>query len=356
MKIRSYVGEYEADFYSDFSFTKEIAALPNKFFVIDEKVHSLYKKELAELTESHSCYYVEAVETNKNIETALQIISKMVELPSKRNTTLVAIGGGIVQDLSAFVANVLYRGISWVLVPTTLLAQADSCIGSKSSLNYAHYKNLLGYFYPPTRIFVNTGFLHTLESKEYKSGFGEMVKCAIMDGRKSFEATASHLKEIFVSDGGAGEVLLREIRKALEFKQAVIEQDEFDRGYRNIMNFGHTFGHALEATSDYAVPHGQAVAIGILIADEISVQRGLMGDGYREQIAEAIHGIVSLELLQLDYFSNGYLDALKKDKKYTGKSHACILASEQGVRKYTDVTDKEVMTAVDSFLQSIKRG
>ena len=111
-------------------------------------------------------------------------------------------GGGIVQDLSAFVANVLYRGISWVLVPTTLLAQADSCIGSKSSLNYAHYKNLLGYIYPPVRILVNTGFLHTLEPKEYKSGFGEMLKCAIMDGRKSFEATASHLKEIFVSDGG----------------------------------------------------------------------------------------------------------------------------------------------------------
>ena len=353
MKIKSYVGEYEADFYSDFSFTKEIAALPNKFFVIDEKVHSLYKKELAELTESHSCYYVEAVETNKNIETALQIISKMVELPSKRNTTLVAIGGGIVQDLSAFVANVLYRGISWVLVPTTLLAQADSCIGSKSSLNYAHYKNLLGYFYPPTRIFVNTGFLHTLESKEYKSGFGEMVKCAIMDGRKSFEATASHLKEVFVSDGGAEEVLIKEIRKELEFKQAVIEQDEFDRGYRNIMNFG----HALEATSDYVVPYGQAVAIGgILIADEISVQRGLMGDGYREQIAEAIHRVVSLELLQSEYFSNDYPDALKKDKKYTDKGHSCILASERGVKKYTDVTDEEVMAGVDTFLQSIKRG
>lgn len=353
MKIKSYVGEYEADFYSDFSFASEIGALANKFFVVDEKVHSLYQKEIDGMTEGQPCYYVEAVETNKNIETALKIISRMVELSSKRNTTLVAIGGGIVQDLSAFVANVLYRGINWVLVPTTLLAQADSCIGSKSSLNYAHYKNLLGYFYPPTRIFVNTGFLKSLEEKEYKSGFGEMVKCAIMAGKDSFLSTSDHLKKIFVSQGGMDKLIIEEIQKALAFKKAVIEEDEFDRGYRNIMNFGHTFGHALESTSDYAIPHGQAVSIGIMIANEVARSRKLMTEDYQQQIADTIKGIVSMELLRRDYFGDAYLTALKKDKKYTGKSHACILASAEGVKKYADVTDDEVMAAVDRFWQGL---
>lgn len=354
MKIKSYVGEYAAEFYNDFSFSGEIAALPNKFFVVDEKVHSIYSKEIDNMTEGQACYYVEAVETNKNIETALEIISQMVELSSKRNTTLVAIGGGIVQDLSAFVANILYRGISWVLIPTTLLAQADSCIGSKSSLNYAHYKNLLGYFYPPTKIYVNTVFLRSLENKEYKSGFGEIVKCAIMAGKKSFVSTSEHLNRIF-SSSGEDKLLIEEIQKALLFKKEVIEKDEFDCGYRNIMNFGHTFGHALESTSDYAIPHGQAVSIGIMIANEIAYNRGLMTEEYKTQIWERVKSIVSFELLKREYFCDAYLVALKKDKKYTGKSHACILASEDGVEKYNDVTDKEVMLAVDRFWQGMER-
>lgn len=354
MKIKSYVGDYVAEFYKDFSFLSEVEAFPNKYFAIDRKVYGLYQKEIDKMTGGENCYYVDAVETNKNIDTALSIISHMVELSSKRNTTLVAIGGGIVQDLSAFVANVLYRGINWILIPTTLLAQADSCIGSKSSLNYAHYKNLLGYFYPPTKIFINTVFLRTLEEKEYKSGFGEIVKCAIMAGKDSFISTSDNLKKIFASQG-EDMLLIEEIKKALSFKKGVIEKDEFDRGYRNIMNFGHTFGHALESTSDYAIPHGQAVSVGIMIANEIAYNRGLMTEEYKKQIMDMIENIVSLELLQQDYFGDAYLAALKKDKKYTGTSHACILASENGVKKYADVTDEEVMSAVNKFWLSIER-
>lgn len=355
MKVKSYVGEYEAEFHQDFSFREKLKNLSNKFFVIDEKVYSLYKQELDDIISGAPCYYVKAEESHKNIEEALKIISQMVGLSSKRNTTLIAVGGGIVQDLSAFVANVLYRGIEWVLLPTTLLAQADSCIGSKSSLNFAHYKNLLGYFYPPTKIYINAKFLQTLEEKEYNSGFGEMVKCAIMEGKESFESTSEHLTEIFASRQGMEALLLEEIKKALSFKKSVIEQDEFDRGYRNIMNFGHTFGHALESTSDYAIPHGQAVAVGILIANEVSVQRGLMLEEYKNEIAATVSRIVSLELLQEDFFADNYLVALKKDKKYTGTSHACILATATGVRKYSDVSDEEIMTAVENFLNFVRR-
>jgi len=159
------MGQYEAEFYTDFSFFEELKGKTNKFFIIDKKVYSLYEETLKELVGDSSYYLLEAVEENKNVEKALEIISEMVEMKSKRNTLLVAVGGGIVQDVSAFIANILYRGISWALIPTTLLAQTDSCIGSKTSLNYKQYKNLLGYFYPPTKIYINTNFLILLTKK-----------------------------------------------------------------------------------------------------------------------------------------------------------------------------------------------
>jgi len=250
MKVKSYLGEYEANFYSEFSW-EEIKSAENKFFVVDKKVYGLYENELKDLIGENPCFFVEAIEENKNIDKALEVISEMVEMKSKRNSLLVAIGGGIVQDISAFVANVIYRGISWVLIPTTLLAQTDSCIGSKTSLNFKQYKNLLGYFYPPTKIYIHTKFVHTLETKDYCSGLGEIMKCALMAGYESFLETRDNVEALMNRED---DVLLKEIEKALNFKKSVIEVDEFDRSYRNIMNYGHTFGHALESTSNYVIP------------------------------------------------------------------------------------------------------
>lgn len=346
MIIESYLGQYRADFCTDFSFLEDLKKKENKFFIIDKKVYELYEDVLNVLVEGNSFYLMEAIEENKNVEKALEIISDIVEMKSKRNTLLIAIGGGIVQDVSAFISNILYRGITWVFLPTTLLAQTDSCIGSKTSLNFKQYKNLLGYFYPPTHIYISTRFVHTLEKKDYFSGLGEIMKCAIMAGFDSFCETNHNIDALLERKE---DILYKEIQKALSFKKKVIEIDEFDKGYRNIMNFGHTFGHALESTSKYAVPHGQAVSFGIMIANQISFHRGYISKEKLETINAAITRIVSDNLLKKDYFAeSNYLNAMKKDKKFTGDLHTCILFTGNGVERYSDISDDEIISAINT--------
>ncbi len=347
MIIKSYLKEYEAEFCTDFGFLEHIKHIGNPFFIVDKKVYELYKETLEAVIQNAPVYLLNAVEANKNIDQVFQIIDQMVGLRSKRNTNLVSIGGGIVQDVSGFAANILYRGISWTWIPTTLLAQADSCIGSKTSLNYKNYKNLLGYFYPPDKIYVNTEFIHTLEQEDYCSGLGEIVKCALMGGYESYRETAKNIEDLLLR---SDEILLKEIRKALAFKKNVIEKDEFDQGYRNIMNFGHTFGHALESTSAYAIPHGQAVSFGMMIANAISQARGYISCERRNEVFSTLAAIVNNNLLKPEYLApESYLGALKKDKKYTGDLHSCILWNGNEVRKHNDVTDEEILRACNAM-------
>lgn len=353
MIIQSYIGNYSVFFFDNFSFKNDIRLLDNKFFVIDRKVYELYTREIDELKEDSSFFLVDAIEENKNVDMALNIIEEMLKMKSRRNTKLIAIGGGIVQDLAAFISNIIYRGIEWILIPTTLLAQADSCIGSKSSMNFKHYKNILGYFYPPTCIYINTEFLKTLSEKDIFSGLGEITKCSLMAGYDSFLSTKNNIEEIVK---GNRTNLIEEIDKALDYKKRVIEKDEFDRDYRNIMNFGHTFGHALETTSNYAVPHGQAVSIGILIANEISLSRGYITKEKNKSIRKLITMIISPEVLKEEYFvEDKYLETLRKDKKYTGGKHTCILFNGDGVEKFSDVNDEEICVAVKSMLSKYER-
>lgn len=345
MIIKSIFREYSTSSFVDFSFFEEIRSIKNKFFVIDRKVYKLYKNVLDELMDSN-VFFVDAIEENKTEKTAFEVIDEIVKLPTKRNTSLIVIGGGIVQDISCFAASILYRGISWYFVPTTLLAQADSCIGSKSSINYSHYKNLIGTFYPPNAIYISTRFLPSLEQKDFLSGIGEMFKCALMAGSDAFYETAAHLDQILRRDNDA---LIFEINKALSFKKKVIEIDEFDRDYRNIMNYGHTFGHALESNSNFALPHGQAVSIGILIANEISVKRGILSIDYCNDIFRYITRIISEGLLRKEYFSESLISIMKKDKKFTGQTHTCILLSDSKIIKFDDVADEEIKQALASI-------
>ena len=352
MKISSYVGDYTADFYDDFSFLQQLDAIEHKFIVIDKNILSLYEKELGNLVEGNPHYLLTADEEHKTLNEVQKVIEQMLDMPSRRNTVLISVGGGVCQDVSSLTANIIYRGIKWIFLPTTLLAQADSCIGSKSSINFDRYKNILGYFYPPTKIYINTKFLHSLQTREFLSGLGEIVKCALMAGYDSFLDTRQNLLQI-LSDrntAAAHKTLLKEIEKALAFKKVMIEIDEFDRGKRNIMNFGHTFGHALEVTSDYTIPHGQAVSTGIMIANEISLMRGYISEEVVEETSEFIQKIITLNTVKKDFFTrDSYLTILKKDKKYTGTTHNCILFHGNEVKKHGDVTDEEVMTAVENF-------
>ena len=280
--------------------------------LIDSNVARFYESALRAILDHPNTVIIEATEENKSIEKTIPVFERLVRNKVRRDHTLVAIGGGIIQDISCFIASTLLRGLSWRFIPTTLLAQADSCIGSKSSINLGATKNILGTFNPPQRIVIHAGFLETLERKDIQSGIGEIIKVHAIDGIAAFDRLAGDFDRLF----GDRAVLLGYIRAALLIKQRFIEEDEFDRGIRNIFNYGHSFGHAIESATHYGVPHGIAVTIGMDMANYLAAKRNLLPVEHYHRMHPILrknYGKYAKAPILLDEM----LSALMKDKKNT---------------------------------------
>lgn len=248
MIIKSKIHDYRVTFTDNFKDTLEYK---NAIYIIDENVKYLYN-----LFEIEPQLIINATENAKTFSVIDGTIKTLLSYPIHKETILVAIGGGIIQDLTAFISSILYRGISWIFYPTTLLAQADSCIGSKSSININGLKNQVGTFYPPTEIFIDFHFLKTLSVSDYNSGIGEIIKIGFLTNKAFWETIDKD-----------------SIIQSLKAKKKIIEKDEFDKSERNLLNYGHTFGHAIEAGTKYKIPHGLAVIIGMDIENYISMRK-----------------------------------------------------------------------------------
>ncbi len=254
-------------------------------------------------------------------ERKTQLVTKSA-LPDPQ-MLLVAIGGGIIQDLTCFAASVLLRGVPWRFFPTTLLAQADSCIGSKSSINLGSTKNILGTFNPPGEVAIYGDFLDTLGPREIRSGIGEIVKVHAIDGSASFDRLAADFDRLFTDRS----TLLHYTRAALTIKQRFIEVDEFDRNVRNVFNYGHSFGHAIESATNYAVPHGIAVALGMDMANHVAASRGDLPWRHQQRMHAVLRRLYAGDLVPLDL--DAILAALLKDKKNTKTQLGLVLAIGQ---------------------------
>lgn len=347
MKILSKLKEYHISFEKELSFLRDILETPFSQVVVDKNIYELYKDYFQQIDEE-KLFLIEAIEENKTIDTALEICEKMTAVPAKRNAVLISIGGGIIQDITGFAANILYRGIKWIFIPTTLLAQCDSCIGGKTSLNYQGYKNLLGTFYPPDKIYICPRFLHTLTQEDFESGMGEVIKFNLMGGQEGIEHINGQIDELMERDG---EAIEKAIRYSLQFKKSFIEQDEFDRNERIKLNFAHTFGHAVEVVSEFKIPHGTAVAIGMIMANRVSVQRGLL----REETAKECEALL-LQVIHIDYELMNkpieeLLGAMKKDKKQMSDLLTIVLMTDQAGELLIvhDATVNEVRDAFAYF-------
>jgi len=312
MSVQSHSGPYSVLFDDQFldGQGKLIEGQPH--FLVDANVAHLYVHAFRPIIESPRTLVIEATEENKSIERIIPLIERLVANKMRRGHTLIAIGGGIIQDITCFIASILLRGVTWKFVPTTLLAQADSCIGSKSSINLGHTKNILGTFNPPKEIIVCTKFLDTLEDKDIRSGLGEILKVHAIDSVATYDRLAADY-DALRSDRN---VLLAYIRKALLIKQRFIEMDEFDRGIRNVLNYGHSFGHAIESATDFGVPHGIAVTMGMDMANYIAVLRGLLPESHYLRMKPALlqnYATFAATNIPVDRL----LSALMKDKKNT---------------------------------------
>lgn len=344
MRIHAHAKDYEVNIRENFDFVAELLRLPNRFAVIDENVYRLYRDRLFAGLDS-AYMLLPALEENKIIDTALKICEQMSALNLKRNAVLVSVGGGITQDITGFAANILFRGIRWEFVPTTLLAACDSCIGGKTSLNYKHFKNLLGTFYAPDEIYICSDFFATLTERDYESGLGEVVKFNVMAGEQGIAFLEENIDKLLARDKQTLDLV---VERSLAFKKTFIEADEFDRGERVKLNFAHTFGHAFETMSDYAIPHGTAVAMGTIAANSISVRRGWLDAAKAKRMEELLLRIIHIDLDSIRVDVDGILQAMHKDKKQTGSAITTVLmrGEDQALCIVPDTGEDEIRDAV----------
>ena len=346
--IQSKVHDYSVHFVEHAGQTLATEIREGDQVVLDANVYRLHRDRLAGGLEGIDAILVEPSEEKKSYREIGPIVELLIERGFRKNHRLIAIGGGVTQDVVAFIAANIYRGVEWVFFPTTLLAQGDSCIGGKASINFGKYKNLLGNFYPPNEIHIDLDFLETLPTKEIVSGLGEMTHFFFVSGKSAYELIRDKGQQA-LSDRCILEEL---IRKSLDIKKAIIEVDEFDDGVRQLFNYGHSFGHAIESITNYRVPHGIAVSHGMDIANYISARMGLIEMALREQLREVLVRYwdqVPLGELNVDAF----IGALRKDKKNVGNEVKVILTRGLGdMFKATLEVDGEAREWIESYVQN----
>jgi 3-dehydroquinate synthase len=324
-KIKSIIHDYDVSFIDDFSEALEKTVKDGDVIIIDNNVRNLYSKDLEEILKQTKHIIIDANETQKSYQGIIPIIEELIDGGFRKNHRLIAIGGGITQDITAFTSSIMYRGVDWIFFPTTLLAQGDSCIGSKTSINFGKFKNQVGGFYPPVNIYIDLSFLATLKDIDMKSGLGEMCHYYIVAGEEDFMRYKREY-DLALNDKN---VLAGIIARSLEIKKGYIEIDEFDQKERQVFNYGHSFGHAIESLTDYRIPHGIAVSYGMDMANFISVKLDYIPETTRIEIRELLEKVwkgTSIEDITLEKFKV----ALSKDKKNVGAELRLILNKGYG--------------------------
>lgn len=291
--VNSFPSPYEVSF-SSFN----PLFLENEVVLVDSKIQRLYNIKHSRLIS------IDALEHNKNINTSLEVCKKLLEFKFDKGDTLIAIGGGIIQDIAAFTCKMFKRGIDWIYFPTTLLSQCDSCIGGKTALNFHEYKNQLALYSAPKKVIIDLNFLNTLPEKEIKSGFGEIIKLFLIGG------------EYYINNFDKF-TLKEKIFHSLFIKKAIIEFDEFENNERKSLNYGHSFGHALEALTEYKIPHGEAVLLGIEIINKLYTNSSIISSLIKKYTD--INQLKTIDAHQL-------VEIMKTDKKVVnGLIHLIIV-------------------------------
>ncbi len=345
LQIRSRLGDYAVEVVDGDAWAEELAVLKYAFVVVDENVWRLHADGVLAPLRDAAPVVLAVSEARKVYATVAELCDLVTARAAKRNCVVVSIGGGITQDVTGYLASTLYRGVRWVYAPTTLLAMADSCIGGKTSLNHGAHKNLIGTMYPPERVIVHAPFVGTLSEEDYFSGLGEVVKLHLLGGQGAIDRFRDALPALLAREPAA----VRETARAcLLIKRAYIEEDEFDRGRRTLLNYGHCFGHALETATGFAVPHGQAVVIGMLLAGAVAVRRGLLAaTEERRRRVELLLPVLRERPLLDETAAMRVVEAMKYDKKRTGEGLALVMVGDgmQAVQ-VADLSEDEARDAL----------
>ena len=350
LEIQSHKGVYVAHFHHALMDLSDALSLTKPVFLVDEKVVSIHEQALSGILNQGPVVQVTALEENKSLEKMPEIMDALLKAGIRRGDTLVVIGGGIVQDIGCYIASTLFRGLEWVFLPTTLLAQADSCIGSKSSINMLGHKNIVGTFNPPNEVHVCTAFLDSLTEVEIRSGIGEMLKVHMLDSLASLTDIVGSYDDLLADR----KVLMTFLYRSLEIKKRFIEVDEFDKGIRNLLNYGHSFGHAIEGATNFRIPHGIAVTMGMDVANFVAEK---MGVGTSEPFS------VSHQTMQKNYSGfetepvplDGFRASLEKDKKNIGDLLTLILPNQSNDLEKLQIEKTDAFWALcEEFFRDVR--
>jgi len=269
------------------------------------------------------------------------VLDRLFDAKFDRNSVLIAFGGGVIGDMTGFAASIFLRGVEFIQIPTTLLAMVDSSVGGKTGINNKYGKNLIGSFYQPEAVYIDTHFLSTLEKREFSAGMAEIIKMAVMFDKEFFENIKND------------KLTLEEmIKRAVELKAEVVNQDEKEKGVRSVLNYGHTFGHVIENLTNYKTYlHGEAVAIGMVMANELSKELGFLS----EKEAEEIKKLLKRYNLPTDFNINDpeeFYAHFFLDKKTTDNKIKFIIPQNLGQYKIVkDIPKEKVIKILKKFSQ-----
>ncbi len=264
----------------------------------------------------------------KTLEYWSRIIDKLVDIRATRDITLVTLGGGVIGDLGGFAAACYMRGIRFIQVPTSLLAQVDASVGGKTGFNHTQGKNLVGAFHQPVSVLIDIETLKTLPERDFSAGMAEVVKIAAVRDAEFLNWLESNNKAINAREP---EVLISLIRRSIVNKAEVVARDERESGVRALLNFGHSFAHALESLTGYTkYLHGEAVAIGMLVATRLSEQRNLCAPGLSDRLGKLLRSFGLPVDMPDDALPDEILELMKLDKKVIAGSYRLILLNAAG--------------------------
>lgn len=301
-----------------------LGELGEALIVVDSNVLSLHREALSGLTESLPTLAIEPTEEAKSLTGVSHLVDWLLAQRAVRTATVIGIGGGCIQDLVSFTSHIYYRGINWVFLPTTVLSQSDSCIGAKSGINVLPFKNQLGALHSPRAVHICEEFLQTLPDVEMASGYGEIVKLSVTSSRHFLP-----LLEKSLADGGLRNPHLLELTRAsLAAKQEIIEEDEYESDLRRVLNYGHSFGHALEVLSGHQIPHGLAVLWGIDVINSLGVKWGITPEPLRDRLHRLVASYFDFTL-PVTPTAEELVETVSRDKKVAhGRMHFAVLRDE----------------------------
>lgn len=315
--------------------------------VTDSHVGPLYVEELKVLLHdtfaSVFVYTFEAGEHNKNLETVNGLYEHLIQNHFDRRDLLIALGGGVVGDLTGFAAATYLRGIDFIQVPTTLLSQVDSSIGGKTGVDFLQYKNMVGAFYQPKLVYINLSTLKSLPERQIVSGMGEIIKHGLIkDGAYYHWLVQKHDAILKLEPETIEEMIYR----SCNIKREVVEKDPTEKGERALLNFGHTIGHAIEKLCDFSLYHGECVGLGILAAAYLSMKLGNITETDLEDIRTCLISFGFQTHIQ-GLVLQDILDATKSDKKMVGNQVKFILLSDIGnAYIYRELSDAQIMDGI----------